>query len=53
MYLSELDLQQIKEKYRDYLYIIVIAENEELIEYYKKNGFEHIDERYVLVVQNQ
>lgn len=46
-------IKQIKEKYRDYLYIIVIAENEGLIEYYKKNGFEHIDERYVLAVQNE
>lgn len=45
-------LKQIKEKYRDYLYIIVIAENEGLIGYYKKNGFEHIDGRYVLAVQN-
>ena len=46
-------LKRIKEKYKDYLYIIVIAENEGLIEYYKKNGFEHIDERYVLAVQNE
>ena len=46
-------LKQIKEKYRHYLYIIVIAENEGLIEYYKKNGFEHIDGRYVLAVQNE
>lgn len=27
-------LKQIKEKYREYLYLIVIAENERLIEYY-------------------
>lgn len=46
-------LKQIKEKYRDYLYIIVIAENEKLIEYYQKNGFEHIDGRYVLAMQNE
>ncbi len=45
-------LKQIKEKYRDYLYIIIIAENEGLIEYYKKNGFEYIDGRYVLEIQN-
>lgn len=45
-------LKQIKEKYMDYLYIIVIAENEGLIEYYKKNGFEHMGGRYVLEVQN-
>lgn len=29
------------------------AENEGLIEYYTKNGFEHIDGRYVLEVQNE
>lgn len=46
-------LKQIKEKYKDYLYIIVIAENEGLIKYYTKNGFEHIDGRYVLGVQNE
>lgn len=46
-------LKQIKDKYKDYLYIIVIAENEGLIEYYKKNGFEHIDGRHVLAIQNE
>lgn len=46
-------LRQTKEKYKDYLYIILIAENEGLIAYYKKNGFEHIDGRYVFAVQNE
>ncbi len=45
-------LKQIKEKYREYLYIIVIAENEGLIAYYKNHGFAHIDGRYVLAIQN-
>lgn len=45
-------LKQIKEKYRDYLYIILIAENEGLIDYYEKNGFEHINGRYELAIQN-
>lgn len=45
-------LKQMKEKYRDYLYIILIAENEGLIKYYTKNGFEHLDGRFVLEVQN-
>ncbi|MCI8339292.1 MAG: GNAT family N-acetyltransferase [Lachnospiraceae bacterium] len=45
-------LKQIKDKYRDFLYIIVIAENEGLIAYYKNNGFDHIDGRYVLAIQN-
>lgn len=44
-------LHRVKEKYKDYLYIILIAENEGLIRYYQKNGFEHLDGRYVLEVQ--
>lgn len=46
-------LQRIKEKYKDYLYIILIAENEPLLKYYSQNGFEYADGRYVFVVQNE
>ncbi len=46
-------LQRIKEKYKDYLYIILIAENEQLVKYYSQNGFEYVDGRYVFVVQNE
>lgn len=46
-------LQRIKEKYSNYLYIILIAENESLVSYYSKNGFEYVDGRYVFVVQNE
>lgn len=46
-------LQRIKEKYKDYLYIILIAENEALVKYYSQNGFEYVDGRYVFVVQNE
>lgn len=46
-------LQRIKEKYKDYLYIILIAENEPLLKYYSENGFEYADGRYVFVVQNE
>lgn len=46
-------LERIKEKYRDYLYIILIAENEHLVKYYSRNGFEYVDGRYVFVVQNE
>lgn len=45
-------LRRIKEKYRDYLYIILIAENEPLIKYYRKNGFELIEGRYVIELLN-
>lgn len=45
-------LHMIKEKYRDYLYIIVIAENEELIKYYRDQDFTFVDGRYVFMIQN-
>ncbi len=45
-------LNRIKDKYKNYLYIILIAENEELVKYYKQNGFEHVEGRYVFAVQN-
>lgn len=45
-------LGRLKEKYRDYLYIILIAENEELVKYYRANGFEQMDERSVFMIQN-
>lgn len=46
-------LHKIKEKYKEYLYIILIAENEQLVKYYSQNGFEYVDGRYVFVVQNE
>ena len=46
-------LDRIKCKYKNYLYIILIAENEALVKYYVQNGFEHIDGRYVFAVQNE
>lgn len=45
-------LDRIKKKYKSYLYIILIAENEQLVKYYSKNGFDYIDGRYVFVIQN-
>lgn len=47
---SEL-LRRIKEKYQTYLYIILIAENESLIAYYRQNGFENPDGRTVFEIQ--
>lgn len=49
---SEL-LNRIKEKYRNYLYIIIIAENEQLIKYYIRNGFHLVDGRYVFAIQKE
>lgn len=45
-------LDMIKEKYTGYLYIILIAENQPLVEYYSQNGFTYIDGRYVFAIQN-
>ena len=46
-------LDRIKEKYKDYLYIILIAENEQLVQFYRKSGFEYIEGRYVLAILNE
>lgn len=46
-------LDKIKEKYKDYLYIIVIAENEGLIKYYSKNGFQQGNGSYVFEIINR
>lgn len=46
-------LDRIKEKYKDYLYVILIAENEQLVKYYRKNGFEYIDGRCVFAIVNE
>ena len=51
--LGSLLLDKIKEKYKDYLYIIVIAENEGLIKYYSKNGFQQGDGSYVFEIMNK
>ena len=45
-------MRRIKEKYKSYLYIILIAENEPLIRYYRQNGFEHMDEEAWIRVLN-
>ncbi len=45
-------LKRIKEKYKDYLYIILIAENEPLIKYYQHNGFKLIEGQYVMELLN-
>lgn len=51
--IGSLLLDKIKEKYKDYLYIIVIAENEGLIKYYSKNGFQQGDGSYVFEIMNR
>jgi len=46
-------LRRIREKYKSYLYIILIAENEPLIEYYRQNGFACMDGEYVIMLQHR
>lgn len=45
-------LDRLKEKYKNYLYLILLAENRSLIAYYQQNGFEYMDGRFVLLIQN-
>ena len=51
--MGSLLLGKIKEKYKDYLYIIVIAENEGLIKFYSKNGFQQGDGNHVFEIINR
>ena len=51
--IGQMLLSKIKAKYTDFLYIILIAENEGLVEYYSRNGFEYVDGRYVFVIQKE
>lgn len=49
---SEL-LRLIREQYERYLYLILIAENESLVEFYKKNGFEQQTNNFVMEIPNK
>ena len=49
---SEL-LRMVKEKYKDYLYVILIAENKPLINFYNKNGFEATPDTQVMEIINK
>lgn len=51
--IGSLLLDKIKEKYKDYLYIILIAENEGLIKYYSQNGFQQGNGSYVFEIMNR
>lgn len=45
-------LRQLKQKYKQYLYLILIAENEPLIKYYEANGFKQIGESFIMEIRN-
>ena len=46
-------LNMVKEKYKDYLYVILIAENKPLINFYNKNGFEATPDTQVMEIINK
>ena len=46
-------LRLIREKYKDYLYVELIAESRELIGYYEKNGFNNVQGVYVMGIMNK
>lgn len=43
-------LDMVKEKYSNYLYLLLVAENQGLIGYYEKNGFEKEKDTSVMVI---
>lgn len=46
-------LRLVREKYKDYLYVELIAESRELIGYYEKNGFNNVQDVYVMGIMNK
>lgn len=49
---SEL-LEMIKKRYKDFLYLFLVAENPPLVAYYEKQGFEKIGERSVMAISKK
>jgi len=46
-------IEQVKEKYNEYLYLILIAENDSLVNFYEKNGLEKVDGTHVMAIQKK
>ncbi len=46
-------LHKVKEKYKDYLYLILIAENENLVDFYKKEGFDIQEGTFTMAIVNK
>jgi len=42
----------VKEKYKSYLYIVLISETEETIKFYEKNGFQTNKNCYAMNIIN-
>lgn len=45
--------QRIKEHYKDYRYVLLIAETDELVAYYQKLGFEKKNNQYPMAILNK
>ncbi len=46
-------LNKVKEKYKDYLYLILIAENEKLVDFYKREGFDVQEGTFTMAITNK
>ncbi len=46
-------LELVKNKYKDYFYLMLVAENDSLITYYKNHGFEMVTGTHVMAIQNK
>lgn len=46
-------LQMVKDKYKNYLYLLLVAENPPLIDYYESCGFEKEKDTAVMVILNK
>ncbi len=43
-------LKKVKDKYSNYLYLILIAENEDLMDYYQREGFDVVESAVVMAI---
>lgn len=46
-------VNMIKDKYKDYLYIALVAENPPLVGFYEKNGFKQSEGAFPMYIVNQ
>ena len=46
-------LDMVKEKYKDYLYLFLVAEHKELAGYYEKLGFAALDKTQVMAISHE
>lgn len=44
-------LEQIKEKYKSFFYLMLVAEHDALVNFYGKNGFQEVKGTHVMAIQ--